>query len=789
MKKILPAVMASISAPIMAGNIVETNDSISVFGLNEVVVVASAKENSQLRSLPASSTTISGNMLEQRKINEIKGLSNFVPNLYTPEYGSRLTSAISIRGIGSRINTPVIGMYVDNVPYIDKSAFDFNFYDIEKIEVLRGPQGTLYGRNTMGGLINIYTRSPFNYQGTDIKFGIGTYNNYSASVTHYHRISEKFAFSAGGFYKYSGGFFENTYLNKKADSMNNGGGRMRAIVRPNSNLDIDIAVAYERNNQGGYAYAAYDKEHDKVGEIASNEEGRYKRDMMNSSLKIGYTNDNILFNSITGYQYLKDRMFMDQDFTPRDIYTIEQKQKIHTISQEFVARSNHDKNYQWTTGVFGFYQSLNTNAPVTFRKDGIGMIHDIMDQAMGNSPVKVKLLDEEMPIHGNYDTPLMGAAVYHQSVINNLFTEGLSLTLGLRLDYEKMWITHNTSAAMTAQASMMGKPMGNPITMPVNIEGEENDDYLKLLPKIALKYDFSNNSSNIYATVSRGYRSGGYNIQMFSDIVKDKLMSKPDMGGGKPGNGMPGSKRNGATSGAKSSDSYANIKDIIRYKPEQTWNYEIGSHMNFWSNRLNIDIAAFYMQTTDQQIAMFAPSGLGRMTVNSGKSRSIGTEISASIIPVEGLHLYTSYGYTNAKFTDYSTNEKISNTTQEINYDGNYIPMTPQNTFAVGADYRIKCMEAISIFDFVNLGMNYNGVGNIYFTEKNDVKQKFYGTLNFTAGIEKNNFKLDLWFNNILDTEYKTFYFETIGQTMSDKAGFFQKGKPFHFGMNIKFSF
>ena len=255
MKKILPAVMASISAPIMAGNIVETNDSISVFGLNEVVVVASAKENSQLRSLPASSTTISGNMLEQRKINEIKGLSNFVPNLYTPEYGSRLTSAISIRGIGSRINTPVIGMYVDNVPYIDKSAFDFNFYDIEKIEVLRGPQGTLYGRNTMGGLINIYTRSPFNYQGTDIKFGIGTYNNYSASVTHYHRISEKFAFSAGGFYKYSGGFFENTYLNKKADSMNNGGGRMRAIVRPNSNLDIDIAVAYERNNQGGYAYA------------------------------------------------------------------------------------------------------------------------------------------------------------------------------------------------------------------------------------------------------------------------------------------------------------------------------------------------------------------------------------------------------------------------------------------------------------------------------------------------------------------------------------------------------
>lgn len=789
MKQILSTIIISLSTPAIAGNIINETDSIRVFGLDEIVIVASTKENSQLSSLPTASSSISGNMIEQRKINEIKGLSNFVPNLYTPEYGSRLTSAISIRGIGSRINTPVVGMYVDNVPYIDKSAFDFNFYDIEKIEVLRGPQGTLYGRNTMGGLINIYTRSPFNYQGTDIKLGIGTYNNYNASVTHYHRISEKFAFSAGGFYKYSDGFFENTYLDKKADKMNNGGGRMRAIIRPTDKLDIDIAATYERNNQGGYAYAAYDKEQDKIGEIASNEEGRYKRDMMNSSLKIGYTSENILFNSITGYQYLKDRMFMDQDFTPRDIYTIEQNQKIHTISQEFVARSNHNRNYQWTTGIFGFYQSLNTNAPVTFRKDGIGMIQSIMDQAMSNSPVKVQLLNDEMPIYGDYGTPLIGAAVYHQSVFNNLLIEGLSLTLGLRLDYEKMWITHHTHATMTAQASMMGRPMGAPVSMPVNIEGEENDDYLKLLPKIALKYDFNNDRNNIYATVSRGYRSGGYNIQMFSDIVKDKMMAKPDMGGGNQGGGKPGTMQDGIPSGETTSDSYANIKDIIRYKPEQTWNYEIGTHLNLLENRLNIDLATFYMQTTDQQIAMFAPSGLGRMTVNSGKSRSIGAEISASITPVEGLHIYTSYGYTNAKFTDYTTNEKIDDTQQDISYNGNYIPMVPQNTFAVGADYRIKCNKSISFFDFVNLGVNYNGAGNIYFTEKNDVKQTFYGTLNFTAGIEKNNFKLDLWFNNILDTEYKTFYFETIGKTMSDKAGYFQKGKPFHFGMNLKFSF
>ena len=83
--------------------------------------------------------------------------------------------------------------------------------------MLRGPQGTLYGRNTMGGLIKVHTKSPFSYQGTDLRLSAGTYDNYNASVTHYHRMSNQFAFSTGAFYEYGGGFFKNTYLNNKID--------------------------------------------------------------------------------------------------------------------------------------------------------------------------------------------------------------------------------------------------------------------------------------------------------------------------------------------------------------------------------------------------------------------------------------------------------------------------------------------------------------------------------------------------------------------------------------------
>ena len=136
-------------------------DTTKVIDIEEVVVIASPKETSKLRQLPASVSLISQKDMQANGITSLKSASNILPNFFMPDYGSRLTSAMYIRGIGSRINTPAVGMYVDNIPYLDKSAFDFNFYDIERIDILRGPQGTLYGRNTMGGLVKVHTRSPF----------------------------------------------------------------------------------------------------------------------------------------------------------------------------------------------------------------------------------------------------------------------------------------------------------------------------------------------------------------------------------------------------------------------------------------------------------------------------------------------------------------------------------------------------------------------------------------------------------------------------------------------------
>ena len=177
--------------PIKAERVNENvNDTIKTYNIGEVIVTSSTKETNDLRTLPGAVSILSPQAIATRQIDALKDISAFVPNLYMPDYGSKMTSAIYIRGIGARSSGQSIGLYVDNVPYLDKSAFDFELNDIQRIEVLRGPQGTLYGRNAMGGIVNIYALCPFDYQGTKGTMSVGNYGAAKAKVSQDSKIGE-----------------------------------------------------------------------------------------------------------------------------------------------------------------------------------------------------------------------------------------------------------------------------------------------------------------------------------------------------------------------------------------------------------------------------------------------------------------------------------------------------------------------------------------------------------------------------------------------------------------------
>ena len=175
-------------------------DTLRTYKMEEVVITGSSKETNDLKSLPGSVSVVTPQAINNRQISSIKDLTSFVPNFYMPDYGSKLTSAVYIRGIGARSSGQSVGLYVDNVPYIDKSSFDFEFTDIAGIEVLRGPQGTLYGRNAMGGIINISTLSPLISRGTKLSLSYGSYNLMNIKFSHYGSRNANLGYAVSGFY-------------------------------------------------------------------------------------------------------------------------------------------------------------------------------------------------------------------------------------------------------------------------------------------------------------------------------------------------------------------------------------------------------------------------------------------------------------------------------------------------------------------------------------------------------------------------------------------------------------
>ena len=202
--------------------VIEPTDTL--LHIDRVEITASLKSDERE---PISATRLSMHRLEERGVSSVKELSALAPNFYQPDYGSSITSSIYVRGFGSRIDQPVLGMVVDDVVVMNKNAYDFDFYDVRSVELLRGPQGTLYGRNTSGGVMLIRTLQPLAWQGMRFMAEYATLSSAKASLAYYAKPTERFGVSVAALYSHDGGYFRNTYTDKFCDSGDNGSIRLR----------------------------------------------------------------------------------------------------------------------------------------------------------------------------------------------------------------------------------------------------------------------------------------------------------------------------------------------------------------------------------------------------------------------------------------------------------------------------------------------------------------------------------------------------------------------------------
>ncbi|MCR4853534.1 MAG: TonB-dependent receptor [Prevotella sp.] len=774
---------------------VEVSDTSRVLDLDEVIVISQPKESFRLRQQPLSSTLFSGVDVANLGVRDVRELSDFVPSFTMPGYGSRYTSSMYIRGIGSRVNSPSVGVYLDGIPLATKNQFNFHSYQLDRVDVLRGPQGTLYGMNTEGGLVRLYSRNPFHYQGTDVKLGYGMKNYKTIEASHYNKVGEKFAFSLAGFYEGQDGFFKNVATGDHADQYDEAGGKLRLMYQASPRWLIDYIADYQFVSQNGFPYGVMDSQTGTTLDPNTNRQSNYRRNMFNTGLNLSYSGRNVSFYSTTSYQFLNDHMLMDIDYLPGDFMHMKQHQQQHALTQELTLKGHHSDRWNWTTGAYGSYLWLHTDAPVYFdtemnqflstnirnyayygmlnamaarytaqgmsQERALAMAESIIERAGGCS---IDMTLETIP--GSFFTPQTNLGIYHES--NILILPRLTATLGLRYDYSQQSIDYKTNAVMTLKESVMGVNVNARVTS--LLQNKHRRDFNQLLPKFGLSYKLGNGGSNIYATVSKGYRAGGFNMQMFSDILQTELQNKAQSA-------------RGDMEIVHDNAVYQDIVNTISYDPETSWNYEFGTHLNLLGERLQLDFAGYYMQVKNQQLSVMAGNyGFGRMMTNAGKSSSCGIELSLRGSAFDNhLTWAASYGYTRAVFKEYS--DTVSG--QFVDYKDKRVPFIPEHTIGGMADYRFDFSG--SFIRSFTIGANVSAQGKTYWDEQNTYSQDLYAVLGAHANIDFGVVAVNVWGRNLTDSRFNTFAFDSAAT--GQKMFFAQMGNPFQMGVDLKFHF
>ena len=433
-------------------------------------------------------------------------------------------------------------------------------------------------------------------------------------------------------------------------------------------------------------------------------------------------------------------MTLDQDFTPLSYFTLRQAIREHALTEDLVIRSRGTERYGWLFGAFGFYRNQRMDAPVTFKRTGIERL--ILDNANTSPEVLYYTIDaDELLLSSEFRLPTWGAALYHES---RLQLGRWLLTAGVRADFEHTRMSYRSRTDLDYRLSING---GEPSAQRIAIDDRDRlaHSYLEVLPKVTALYAFDP-MRNLYLSIARGYKAGGFNTQMFSDILQEKLQ------------------------GAMVSGIPAVDPERMSYRPEYSWNFELGGHFSCLDGAVRGDFALFWIEVSDQQLTVF-PEGqaTGRMMANAGRSRSRGAELSLQVSPCEDFDLNLNYGYTDARFLRYRSGVE--------DYAGRRVPYAPEHTFAARATWNRP--TGVEWLGDVVVEAGVQGAGPIAWNEQNSLTEPFYALLDASVRLEHRRWSIGLWGRNLTGSVYNVFYFKSMGHE------FVQRGRPRTFGVTF----
>lgn len=456
----------------------------SAVQLEQIVVTAEKREN-LLQRVPMAISALSARQIEDRKIREMGDLVLSVPNLMTMNIGSPTLNIMSLRGVLTFSTDPVIGIYVDGIPMFDGYSASMHLQNLQRVEVLRGPQSTLYGRNGLGGVINILTKTPGNNTAGFVEAGIGNYGaqryNFALSGA---LVKNKLFAGVSGLYDTRNGFFTNEFTGRDFDKPQTYNGNVYLKYLATDKLSFTLNAKGEYNHVKGTFPYATGGEQVLARPFTINQNGTNieKRKLFSTSLQALYQLKSFQLSSVTGYTYLTDAyQDYDVDYTPYDVMKFEMPARPQgTFTQEFKIITDESRKLKLIGGVFGFADRKEASTVYLYGPDAASFDP--------NAPYSSTIFS---------DKKTYGIAAYANATYS--FAEKWDASVGIRYDYEKRNLLHSTDFVKAPNPPVLVVPE-------TKIYGSNS----AFSPKVGLSYKPAE-FALLYASYARGYRAGGFN--------------------------------------------------------------------------------------------------------------------------------------------------------------------------------------------------------------------------------------------------------------------------------------
>ena len=798
-------------------------------GDEQIIIVTASKQAKTLQDTPISVSVTSKALIENAQIRDAFDLQSVVPSLRVSQLQSSANTNFIIRGFGNGANNvgiePSVGVFIDGV-YRSRSAAQIgDLPSVERIEVLRGPQSTLFGKNASAGIISVVTSEPKFDFGGQAELSYGNYNALIARAEITGPISETIAFSLAGNYNRRDGYVFNEALNIDENDRNRGGVRAQLLFKPSEDFKLRLIADYDKIDEiccsvvnlvdgpTGNAVRALG------GRIISNQPLALRSatnfpstnlvDNFGFSAQADYNAGQFDLTFIGAYRGVRLSTNADSDFTSADLIGENSaRNAIDTYTAEFRVASKFDGPINFLVGAFYFHENIDASGALTFGRDFRNYASALSGGAYTSLEPTLRALLPGTPAgqfggrgqgrFEDYDYKNRAISVFG-SVDWNI-VEDLTLTLGGNYTHDSK--TYATNVVTTdvfsgldlvragvnagVPAVVAANPQFNPflglrglqfippyLNVPNSVEDGRTSDS-DFAYTVRLNYKFSDNI-NVYATHATGFKASSINLSFDARppaalFIPGSTAQSPAPAASPIRTALGANLPVNLTTGSRSAD------------PEYATVYELGIKGQ-WEG-FGVNLAAFRQTLNGFQSNVF--SGTGFILANAEQQSVTGFELDATISPVKDLRFFANLTYLDMKFDSFVGGAALqagSFATLPQDLSGLPVAGVPEFAVSVGGDYTARLSDRTKL----NFHVDYQHNSPTQIAQGTVALRRAVDNLNASATLVLNNrFDITLWGRNLTDEAWVTTIFPGVAQA-GTLSGY--RSQPRTFGGLLRYRF